>query len=154
MKNEANLLAKKKGFSTSMECEIRDTLVAGADGMFLWVSLILADLKKFASTRNDLNQQRLRKLPRTLPDIYRKILSEVDSEFRKDAQTILHWVVCALPPLTLNELTVAIAVRSRHTSLSAMEDHMERNMKDFLSSLFGPLIKIGDNNSINLYINQ
>jgi hypothetical protein len=31
-----------------------------------------------------------------------------------------------------------------------MEDHMERNMKDFLNSLFGPLIKIGDNNSINL----
>ena len=45
---------------------------------------------------------------------------------------------------------MAMAVRSRHTSLSAMEDHMERNMKDFLNSLFGPLIKIGDNNSINL----
>jgi hypothetical protein len=86
--------------------------------MFLWVSLIIDDLQKSTTTRPRIIREKLKSLPKTLPDLYTNILSKIKSDDQEYATAIFRWVVWAMRPLTLQELTIAIAIRSEDTSIS------------------------------------
>jgi len=125
-----------------MSEEIRDVLINGANGMFLWVSLILDNLRTSRTTKPRAIREKLRTLPPTLPDVYNEILRKIKPEDRQTANTILQWVVWAIRPLTLRELTIAIAVRPENTTMSTIEDEMELDMRTVLRFMFGPMIYI------------
>jgi hypothetical protein len=118
--------------------------------MFLWVSLILDDLKNSNTTKPRIIREKLRALPPTLPDVYKDILRKIKPENIPAANTILQWVVWAVRPLSLQELAVATAIKPHYTSLSSMQDEMELDMKMVLRSIFGPLIKVDANDTIHL----
>ena len=94
--------------SHSMAKKIRDV---GANGMFLWVSLILDNLRTSSTTKPRAIREKLRTLPPTLPDVYNEILGKIKPQDQETANIILQGVVWAMRPLTLRELTIAIAVR-------------------------------------------
>jgi hypothetical protein len=110
--------------------------------MFLWVSLIIDDLQKSTSTRPRIIRQKLKSLPKTLPDLYTDILRKIKSEDREYATAILRWVVWAVRPLTLQELTIAIAIKPEDTSIASLEGEMELDLSKVLRLLFGPMINI------------
>ncbi|KAF8538615.1 hypothetical protein BDD12DRAFT_805984 [Trichophaea hybrida] len=127
--------------------EVQQVLINGSDGMFLWVSLILDDLKNSTTTKRRVIREKIKALPKSLPEVYKNILRRIKVEDRRAAKTILQWIVCAIRPLTLQELTIAIAVRPGDTSIFSIRDEMETNIQSALQSLFGPLLRIeaGDN---------
>jgi ankyrin repeat protein len=136
---EASKLAQ---FPEALQEEIRLALIDGADGMFLWVSLIIDDLQKSTTTRPRIIREKLKSLPKTLPGLYNDILLKIRPEDQEYATTILRWVVWAVRPLTLQELTIAIAIRPDDTSMSSLEDEMELDLSKVLRLLFGPMISI------------
>jgi ankyrin repeat protein len=136
---EASKLAR---FPVTLKEEIRHALINGADGMFLWVSLVIDDLQKSTSTRSRIIRQKLKSLPKTLPELYTDILGKIKSDDREYATAILRWVVWAVRPLTLQELTIAIAIRPEDTSMSSLEGEMELDLSKVLRLLFGPMINI------------
>jgi hypothetical protein len=99
-----------KLFSGNMRDEIRSTLLNGSNGMFLWVSLILEELKNSKTIKPSAIREKLMSLPTSLPNIYNKILGKIGPEDRSTASTILQWIVGAVRPLTTTELTIAIAI--------------------------------------------
>jgi len=141
---------KQPQFTGTLGEEVRKALMDGANGMFLWVSLILDDLKKSTNTTPRAIRKALKMLPSNLPSVYINILSKIRMEDRQLAQTILRWLVWAVRPLTLQELRIAIAILPEHTSMLSMEDDMHRDLRKVLRLVFGPLVRIDDNDTVHL----
>ena len=141
-------VCKLPQFSGKLGDEVQQALIDGANGMFLWVSLILDDLKK--STKPRAIRKALKKLPSDLPGVYMKILRQIRTDAQTTAQSILQWVVWAIRPLTLQELTIAIAIEPEHTSMSSMQDDMHIDLRQDLRLIFGPILRIEDDNTIHL----
>ncbi|KAF8249183.1 hypothetical protein K440DRAFT_660436 [Wilcoxina mikolae CBS 423.85] len=141
---------KQPQFSGSLGEEVRKALIDGANGMFLWVSLILDDLKKSTTTTPRDIRKALKTLPPNLPGVYINILRKIRMEDQQAAQTILRWLVWAIRPLTLQELAIAIAILPEHTSMLSMEDDMHTDLRQVLRLVFGPIVRIDDNDTVHL----
>jgi hypothetical protein len=102
---------KNRNFPAELRKEIQEALIKGSNGMFLWVCLILYDLKTSIRTPQYDIEQKLKSLPKTLPDLYRKILLGIKLEDLEAANTMLRWVMWAERPLKLQELKIAIAIQ-------------------------------------------
>jgi hypothetical protein len=123
--------------------EIQKVLIEGANGMFLWVSLILDDLQNSKETTISAIQTKLKALPKDLPKLYRSILNKVEPDDMTIAKTTSMgcW---AARPLHVRELAVAIAIRPEHTSISSMQKEIDFNLERRIRLILGPLIKIED----------
>ncbi|KAF8534445.1 hypothetical protein BDD12DRAFT_895913 [Trichophaea hybrida] len=103
-------------FRGSLGEEVRKALIDGANGMFLWVSLILKDLKASMKTTRRAIRNALQTLPSDLP----------------------------------GELTIAIAILPEHTSMFSMKDDMETNLRQVLRFIFGPMLRIENDETVHL----
>ncbi|KAK4952085.1 hypothetical protein LTR10_010005 [Elasticomyces elasticus] len=81
---------------------IEEAVVQGAQGMFLWVSLVLHDLKK--SIGRSSIKATLELLPTDLNETYERVLSEIKGDDRHAAVTVLLWLAYANTPLSLQQL--------------------------------------------------
>jgi hypothetical protein len=91
----SDLELQKNNFPTELRQEIQKTLIEGSNGMFLWVYLILNDLTKPGRKSPHAIRTKLKSLPKTLPDLYKKILHAIEPEYVERANDILRWVVWA-----------------------------------------------------------
>lgn len=130
--------------------EIQETLVNGANVMFLWVSLILHDLRNSTSTTPRSIRQKLKSLPANIEEIYKNILRRINPDDRELAGTILRWVLWAMRPLTIGELAIAIAIRPGAESMASLEDDIQLHLETPLRSLFGPMFKVEADNTVHL----
>jgi Cdc6-like AAA superfamily ATPase len=93
--------------------EIISKLSDGANGMFLWVNLMLDQIYDM-SRPSDINDA-LNNAPRSLSKMIRHIFERLEEDlrgFRKDDfKEILAWVTCAQRPLTLAELRTILRLR-------------------------------------------
>ncbi|KAF5572883.1 NACHT domain-containing protein [Fusarium pseudocircinatum] len=85
--------------------EIKKTLAKHADGMILWVTLILRHLCSQPNNESIREAITFKNLPRSLTEIFNRILDRTISE-EKDSivQRLLLWIVAAKQPLTLSQL--------------------------------------------------
>ncbi|CZR49525.1 uncharacterized protein FPRO_15884 [Fusarium proliferatum ET1] len=85
--------------------EIKNTLTQHADGMILWVTLILRHLCSQPSNERIREGIALKNIPRNLTDIFNRILDRIISD-EKDSivQALLPWIVAAKQPLSLSQL--------------------------------------------------
>ena len=81
-------------------------------GMFLWVSLMLKELKSCVSVIDV--QEAMNTLPDGISELYTKILQRLHRDLGRNpfelCKRILMWVVTALRPLSITELHTALAV--------------------------------------------
>jgi hypothetical protein len=84
-------------------------LNSGAEGMFLWVSLMIQRLEKASNRMID---NVLRETPKGLDGIYGRILDEIPGNSRAVMPHVLMWVVYTCRPLPLRELNIASDLRS------------------------------------------
>ncbi|KAF2872665.1 hypothetical protein BDV95DRAFT_570327 [Massariosphaeria phaeospora] len=105
--------------SDDMIKKIREELIEKAEGMFLWVRLVLRSLEAYnlADFRNILHQ-----LPKGLDSLYtrilRQIMSESEGRTREAVETILRWTIYGLRPLKVFETASALAQASGNGSWS------------------------------------
>jgi hypothetical protein len=133
---------KNHNIPTELRDEIQDALIKGSRGMFLWVYLILYDFKHSTRTSTHAIRQKLKILPKGLPDLYRKILLAIHPDDLEIANSILRWVVWAERPLTLKELTIALAIHPEHKFTSDLTDIIELDLQKVLRSILGALITV------------
>ena len=123
-------LAFEQNLSEDMILHVRRALLAGAEGTFLWVGFVANELKGRSWRKiNDI----LRGVPKGLGGIYRRLLEQVDD--KEKLVPILQWIILAVRPLTVEELTVAAGIKASD-NLAATEV-----TKDRLASC-GLLVKI------------
>lgn len=138
IKSQVQTLAKRCRYTPEMQQLVTDVLLAKANGMFLWVSLIIKDLSRTPIRHIE---QRLKDLPASLYELYDSLLAKVDLSATDRVRCILEWVVTAFRPLAVEELAIACEIAS-------LDPANPPNMEDLVSSmkwdigLCGPLLTI------------
>lgn len=103
-----------KRVSTELRAEIVEKLSTGAQGMFIWVDLVLQELLKKKSTsaiRKSLNEA-----PKGLKEMLCHVLESfsltlIDDE-PDNLNELLAWTACAQQPLSLGELDTVVKLNS------------------------------------------
>ncbi|ETS76982.1 hypothetical protein PFICI_10856 [Pestalotiopsis fici W106-1] len=99
-------LATEQDLSEEMVARVRQALLEGADGTFLWVGFVANELQ--GRSWGKINEVLLR-VPKGLGGVYQRILQQIDD--KEALVPILQWVVLAARPLTVEELTVATGIK-------------------------------------------
>ena len=142
-------LSRRKRYTSVQKEKIRSTLTKKADGTFLYISLVLHDLrmtKIFWKVA-----QKLETLPSGLYEVYDRILRLIDAECEEIAKKVLIWVAVARRPLTVDELAMAVALGMGGWKNRAIppEDCLDE-LKDCFRCC-EPLVQVDDNtHTINL----
>ena len=94
--------------------QIAKTLSTKAQGMFLWVDLMLQELYK--KKRPSAIQEALQRAPKGLNEMLRHVLENfsatLQDEDPDDLNELLAWVTCTESPLTLGQLDTILRLRS------------------------------------------
>jgi tetratricopeptide (TPR) repeat protein len=100
--------------SAKLRDEIIDKLSAGAEGMFLWVNLMLQELVK---KRNETSMRKaLDQAPRGLKEMLRHVLASFSESCNEEELEYLNemllWVTCANQPWRLAEIEAILRLKS------------------------------------------
>ncbi|PQE05819.1 hypothetical protein CJF31_00004572 [Rutstroemia sp. NJR-2017a BVV2] len=101
---------------------MKKTFKERAQGTFLWVSLVAKALKNCRATEI---RRRLDEFPPGLDELYARMLLQIDVDRRALAAKILIWVVMAIRPLTLSELSIAVGIDAPSSDGFALADVMK-----------------------------
>jgi ankyrin repeat protein len=105
---KVNELSKERSYPDVLRISIESALLDRAKGTFLWVSFVIGELRKKTVVEVE---DTLHHLPIGLEGMYERMLLQIPRERRDIAASILRWVVMAVRPLTLAELSAAIGVK-------------------------------------------
>ncbi|KAK4893348.1 hypothetical protein LTR27_008244 [Elasticomyces elasticus] len=131
LKLKSDELGRDKGYSADLKQRIEKKLQSNSEGTFLWVALVLQDLK--TCTKAEAGELLKKALPTELPGIYARILDRIQPRRMEQAIFVLQAVAIASRPLTVTELAVASLTRDatwhdvRHdrTSFENPSDHID-----------------------------
>ncbi|OCK75162.1 hypothetical protein K432DRAFT_467098, partial [Lepidopterella palustris CBS 459.81] len=88
--------------------EIRDALLKGSQGMFLWVAL---QIQSLCAIRTDASiRDALANLPKDLPETFSRILQRSEGSGKPYQRLIFELITTAYRPLTMKELREALSV--------------------------------------------
>ncbi|KAF7984296.1 hypothetical protein HWV62_15261 [Athelia sp. TMB] len=85
---------------------VKNTLIAGSDGMFRWVALQMDGLQKCLNARDAKAQ--LKGLPKSLEETYEQTL--IKSPYSRDLLQMLHWLAFSARALRLEEIAEVLSV--------------------------------------------
>ena len=111
-------LSTYKQLSKPLTAHVQQIFRDRAQGTFLWVGIVAKELRKYRVTEIE---KTLDRLPVGLKELYARMLLQIDNGRRETATKVLSWVVLAVRPLTLSELSVAINPTHSTTKLSREE---------------------------------
>lgn len=107
------LIKERPGFR-AVQQEIIDKLGSRAEKMFLLVKLLLDLISAAQDSSLAAIRQVLDSLPTSLSEIYRQIWARIEHDRLTEAKMIFSWLLCTLRPLTMMELSLAIATHRQH----------------------------------------
>ncbi|KAL2117162.1 hypothetical protein VTJ04DRAFT_9330 [Mycothermus thermophilus] len=100
---EVPRLAEHRKYPENLQKMVKDALITGSGGMFLWVHLMLAIL--WQTPVSDV-RQRLEQAPKDIDAVYDRIIAELSPQLADTATKILKWLVFGNRPLTVDELNL------------------------------------------------
>ena len=118
---------------------------------YLWLHLILDVIRTSLDSTTRRLERLISKLPRTVEDAYEKILTRIDgSSLAEQARRLLHIVVAAVRPLTLQEMNIALTIdgnlerQESCQSYSELDLEPEGSFRDRIRNLCGLFVSIID----------
>lgn len=128
--------------------DISQTLKDKSDGMFLWVILMVDDLRR-SSSKSEL-KERLQNLPRGLEEAYQLIFLRLSQNLDKFelrlARNVLAFMTVSCRPLRFDELRYALALhcRSLETVAQPVEEYLLLQPTQRILDITGGLVSITD----------
>ena len=140
---EVDKLALSRGYPEEISATVKKKLEGEADGMFLWVDLVLEELSRdeLADTRQTIDKV-LASLPRSLSDFYARNLENLGTA----AENVLQILLAAPQPLRASDLAVFHAQWPNEcSSLKELEPCLPLNIGRYSKAICGSFIKVIDN---------
>ncbi|MCJ1269162.1 hypothetical protein MMC22_009051 [Lobaria immixta] len=100
-------LSELRHYPEPLRVHVKEVFQKRAQGTFLWVGIVTKALTKYGATEVE---EALDLFPQGLDELYARMLLQIDIDRREVAAKILRWVVMAVRPLTLSELSVALDI--------------------------------------------
>ena len=129
------------------EHQVSQKLFNASKGMFMWVRLMIDELSQQMTT--DELQSALDNLPSGLHEVYERVLNRINQyPPRKRALTcrMLQWITCSLRPLSVGEMTEALAIDFDSGSLNPEKRLLKP--RQFILECCGSLIEIDSNTGV------
>ena len=125
-----------KRVSNELQDEVVESLSDRANGMFLWVDLMMRELS--GKSRESTIREALRKAPKGLPEMIQHVLEglseSLSEEDAEDLNETLAWVTCAKRPLKLGELDAILRYNSpTGDGLLMLESNLRRQWASFFT---------------------
>lgn len=98
-------LQRIHGFE-SIRSQIEQTLLARAEGTFLWVAFVVHELSKKRTCLQI--TETVKDIPAGLYPIFGRMLNQIDPKYHDISAKILKWIAITIRPLTLGELAYAV----------------------------------------------
>ena len=108
------------GFDEQIRDEVEKTLLKGAEGTFLWVSLMMNELKKKNTCTEILDT--IKSVPKGLNAKYSHMLRQIDKYHQHNVFQMLCWVTTAFRPMNLQEMSEVIVKPPGLTPERAVRD--------------------------------
>ena len=143
VQDEVDKLALSRGYPEEISAAVKKKLEGEADGMFLWVDLVLEELSRdeLADTRSTIDQI-LASLPRSLADFYARNLENLGAA----AERVLEILLAAPWPLRATDMAVFYAHWPNDcSSLKTLEPCLPLNIGRYSKAICGSFIKVVDN---------
>jgi len=152
--------AHQAEYSDDFQKHLCDAVTRGAQGIYLWATVMIADIGIRMPDEQQLGQQ-LKNLPKDLAELYDSILGNINS-VRGDSgprtQRVLLWVVFGLEPLELHQLNHALTLaelwakdHERVITQELIQSSMIRPPKVFKATLYrlcGQLLSLSATNHV------
>lgn len=159
------LLAKKhnnRNFRTRVRDELIQNIVNKAEGVFLWVKLVVKEISSGLEAGNsDLElQSRLDSLPEGIRDLYAKILRDINPRYWDGTLNYTQMLCCSPGHNTPSLLEFSFAedsfeIISQHQHKSYLREHPLRERcdktKDRIQSRCGVLLEVRSGSGLDLY---
>ena len=117
-------LSRRKQNPETLRVRVEAVFRDRAQGTFLWIGIVAQALRKYKATEVE---KALDLFPPGLDELYARILLQIDSGRREIAGRILRWVVMAVRPLRISELSIAIDTTVRPPASAFSRDEMTRD---------------------------
>jgi hypothetical protein len=140
VKAKVEAFGAKRRLSGDVQSALIERLISNADRTFLWVSLILRMIENSAKVSQMALNDIISVFPPTLDAAYEKILMQ--SSNLKDARKLLHIVVAAARPLSLEEMNVVFVIKSSDKSKEDLD--LEPSIGDTIRHLCGLFVRVID----------
>ena len=124
IKAKVKELSKRKHYPKTLRIYLEDIFRNRAQGTFLWIGIVVQALGKYKVTEVE---KALDDLPSGLDELYARILLQIESGRREVAARILRWVVMAVRPLTLSELSIVIKTTIKPCTVAFTPDEIIRD---------------------------
>ncbi|KAI0972316.1 hypothetical protein F4678DRAFT_57683 [Xylaria arbuscula] len=147
IKHKANELSAILQLEPEEREILQNELTQVPNRTYLWVSLIFDAMSSVIGITKASLRANIRKIPKTVEAIYEKILR--NSSDQDKARVLLHIVVAAERPLSLEEMSLALAIRKSHRSYADLELEPVSRFRDTVRELCG-LFVIIENSKIYL----
>lgn len=102
---------------------LQEKLTSVANRTYLWVSLTLDVIENISGFTRGKVRQAIQKIPQTVDDAYDKILNR--SSDTKKARKLLHIDTAATRPLSLEEMSLTMAIDESHRSYDDVIEELE-----------------------------
>ncbi|KAF7505691.1 hypothetical protein GJ744_000540 [Endocarpon pusillum] len=102
---KVNELSIYRHYPEQLRVHIREVLLDRANGTFLWVGIVANEPRKYASSEV---KNALERIPSGLEALYARMLLQISPDRQEATAKILRWVVMAVRPLTISELSAAV----------------------------------------------
>ena len=96
-----------EGFD-ELRSDVEQSLLDGAEGTFLWVSLVVQNIKNRTTCMEILAE--IKSTPPGLNEYYSYMLQQIEKEHQDNVYRILCWVTAAVRPLSVRELSAVINI--------------------------------------------
>ncbi|KAF5230799.1 hypothetical protein FANTH_13692 [Fusarium anthophilum] len=129
-----------------MECNdevsrgIEEELMKRSDNTFLWVGMVLGQLKVNPNARLESFIPTLRSTPNKLYGLYNSTFERLEAS--DELLRVLSVIVASQRPLTLDEIDAALAVESDDSFARQVQQRRRVNIAQYLYDVCGPFIRI------------
>ncbi|KAL1847004.1 hypothetical protein VTK73DRAFT_161 [Phialemonium thermophilum] len=135
-------IAKMDRLAEKERAVLRKEMAGVTNRTYLWVHLVLEEVGKAILLSPTKIRSAVRNIPRTVDEAYERILSK--SRDAQLAKKLLHIIVAAARPLTLREMSVALALDHTHRSFSDLELPPEARFREDVRELCGQFVVVLD----------
>ncbi|KAF2809192.1 uncharacterized protein BDZ99DRAFT_46958 [Mytilinidion resinicola] len=111
---------------------------------YLWLTLILDIVRKTILPTGRKLKAIISTLPSTVDQVYEAILSRIEEDERLQAKKLLHIIVAAKRPLTLEEMNIALAIEPHHRSYDDLDLDDEARFEVSVRNLCGLFVTVVD----------
>ncbi|KAF8534854.1 hypothetical protein BDD12DRAFT_940699 [Trichophaea hybrida] len=133
-------IASQRSLTPAVQAKLEERLIRDADRTFLWVSLILKMIEDSARVSEMALEDMIGSIPSALDEVYQKILQKCSDH--EHARKLLHIVVAAIRPLTLDEINVALSIRPSDRSHDQLD--LEPSIDTTVKDLCGLFVRVKD----------